>query len=93
VVSPLPDQSDVPISPELAVERNAVRRLEAQMAEQHGADTPAYWQAMANRLHQYLAGPRFAGGPPADDAGRRAYGWLVRVAAAYRALASTSVRS
>lgn len=93
MVSSLPDYSDVPISPELAEERNAVRRLEAAMAAEHGADTPAYWRAMADRLHQYLGSARFAGGPPKDEASRRAYGWLVRVAAAYRALASTSVSS
>jgi hypothetical protein len=92
VVSSLPDPSDVPISPELAEERNAVRRLEARMAEQHGADTPAYWRAMADQLHEYLASPRFST-VRRDEAGRRAYRWLVRVAAAYRALAGTSVGS
>jgi hypothetical protein len=99
VVSRLPDQpSDVPVPPELADERNVVRRLEAQMAAQHGADTPAYWHAMSDRLHAYLASPRFRSmntpnTQPCDEAARRAYGWLVRVAAAYRALAATSVRS
>ena len=93
MVTSLPDPSDVPISPELAEERNAVRRLEALMAEEHGADTPAYWRAMSDRLHEYLASSRFAGGPPRDDAARRAYFWLVRVAAAYRALAGFSVGS
>jgi hypothetical protein len=99
VVSSLPDPpSDVPVPPELAEERNVVRRLEAQMAAQHGADTPAYWRAMSDRLHAYLASPRFRAmttqnTPPADEAARRAYGWLVRVAAAYRALAATSIGS
>ncbi|HEY3610327.1 MAG TPA: hypothetical protein VGL06_22700 [Pseudonocardiaceae bacterium] len=95
----LPDQSsDVPVPPELTEERNVVRRLEAQMAAEHGADTPAYWRAMSERLHAYLASPRFKAmtgpdGQSRDEAARRAYGWLVRVAAAYRALAATSVRS
>ena len=99
VVSSLPDPpSDVPVPPELTEERNVVRRLEAQMAAEHGADTPAYWRAMAERLHAYLASPRFksVAGPDSaqcDEAARRAYGWLVRVAAAYRALAATSVSS
>ncbi|HYS38030.1 MAG TPA: hypothetical protein VEO01_20630 [Pseudonocardiaceae bacterium] len=95
----LPDQpSDVPVPAELTEERNVVRRLEAQMAAEHGADTPAYWRAMSERLHAYLASPRFksVAGPDSaqcDEAARRAYGWLVRVAAAYRALAATSVSS
>jgi len=94
VVSSLPDPSDVPISSELAEERNVVRRLEAQMAAEHGADTPAYWRAMSDRLHEYLASARFSSVvSQQDDAARRAYGWLVRVAAAYRALAGTSVGS
>jgi hypothetical protein len=93
VVSSLPDPSDVPISPEVAEERNAVRRLEALMAAEHGADTPAYWRAMSDRLHEYLASARFASAPPRDEAGRRAYFWLVRVAAAYRALAGFNVGS
>jgi hypothetical protein len=93
VVSSLPDPSDVPISPELATERNAVRRLEAQMAAEYGADTPAYWRAMSDRLHEYLASPRFAGGPPKDEATRKAYDWLLRVTSAYRALASINVGS
>jgi hypothetical protein len=68
------------------------------MAAEHGADTPAYWRAMSDRLHAYLASPRFQSmttpnAQPCDEAARRAYGWLVRVAAAYRALAATSVRS
>jgi hypothetical protein len=92
-----PPPSDVPVPPELAEERNTVRRLEAQLAAEHGADTPAYWRAMAEQLHQYLGSARFAdvrgsspSGGPADVAARRAYNWLVRVAAAYRALAATS---
>jgi hypothetical protein len=92
VVSSLPDPSDVPISAELAEERNVVRRLEARMAEEHGADTPAYWRAMADQLQEYLASPRFSTGPR-DEATRRAHGWLVRVAAAYRALAGINVGS
>jgi len=62
-----------------------VRRLEAAMAAEHGADTPAYWRAMSDRLHEYLRRTQ-----PRDD---RAHGWLVRVAAAYRALAGTSIGS
>jgi hypothetical protein len=89
------------VAAELAEERNVVRRLEAQMAAEHGADTPAYWHAMSDRLHAYLASPRFRSmntpntpnTPPCDEAARRAYGWLVRVAAAYRALAATSMQS
>jgi hypothetical protein len=103
VVSTQPDPppSDVPIPPELVEERNVVRRLEAQLAAEHGADTPAYWRAMADYLRDYLASPRFAAmhGPrhaapvSSTDPARRAYSWLVRVAAAYRALAATSVNN
>jgi hypothetical protein len=90
----LPEPSDIPVSPELAEVRNAVRRLEAQVAGEHGVDTPAYWGAMSNRLQEYLAGNRFApvAGVQRDRAAERAHQWLVRVAAAYRALAATSVR-
>lgn len=101
---PDPPPSDVPIPPELVEERNVVRRLEAQLAAVYGADTPAYWRAMADQLHAYLASARFAAmhGPrhaagsgtvAADDPARRAHSWLVRVAAAYRALAATSVNT
>jgi hypothetical protein len=79
------EPSDVPISPELAAERNMVRRLEAAMAAEHGVDTPAYWRAMSDRLHEHLRRTQ-----PRDE---RAHDWLVRVAAAYRALAGTSVGS
>jgi hypothetical protein len=83
---------------ELVEVRNVVRRLEAQLAIEHGADTPAYWCAMADRLHEYIACSRYAATntqartPPCatDDPARRAHAWLLRVASAYRALAATS---
>jgi hypothetical protein len=78
--------------------------LEARLAAVHGADTPAYWRAMADHLRDYLASPRFAAmnrprhsalAPPVsgEDPARRAHSWLVRIAAAYRALAATSVHN
>jgi hypothetical protein len=86
---------DVPVSPELAEMRNAVRRLEAQLAGEHGVDTPAYWRAMSDRLEGYVASNRFAPVPGMRQgrAAERAHNWLVRVAAAYRALAAPGVRS
>lgn len=82
--------SDVPLSPELAEVRNVVRQLEADMANRYGADTPAYWRAMSDQLAQRVTTHRFAptGGRYADRAAERAHRWLVRVAAAYRALAA-----
>jgi hypothetical protein len=86
--------ADIPTSPELAEVRDMVRRLEAQQAGNHGVDTPAYWRAMSDRLQEHLATSRFApvDGRYRDRAAERAYGWLVRCAAAYRALAATGVR-
>jgi hypothetical protein len=90
----VPEQpADVPVSPELAEVRDVVRRLEARTAVEHGVDTPAYWRAMSDHLQEHLAGNRFAPAPGQDRAAERAYGWLVRVAAAYRALAEPGVRS
>lgn len=85
-------ESEPPVVTELAAEREVVRRMEAQLAAEHGADTPEYWRAMAGRLQDYLAGPRFRlepGEQPSDDH-RRARRWLARVATGYRALAATS---
>jgi hypothetical protein len=96
VIDMLPDSpADPPSSPELAQVRDLVRRLEAQQAGEHGVDTPAYWRAMSDRLAEHLAASRFAPRPGwyRDPAAERAYAWLVRVAAAYRALAVTGVRS
>lgn len=86
-------QSDVPVSAELAEVRNVVRKLEARMAIEHGVDTPAYWRAMSDQLALQLAANRFApvDGRYADRAAERAYRWLVRVASAYRSLATTGV--
>jgi hypothetical protein len=92
----MPEQPlDVPVSPELAEIRNAVRRLEAQLAGEHGVDTPAYWRAMSDRLRGYVVDNRFAPVPgvPRSRAEERAHNWLVRVATAYRALAAPGVRS
>lgn len=91
MVSTLPDPAagfpippaDVPVSPELTEVRNLVRRLEAQLAVEHGMDNPAYWRAMSDRLQETLAGNRF-------QPGERAHRWLARVAGAYRALAASS---
>lgn len=94
VVSPLSEtQSDVPVSAELTEVRNVVRKLEAQMAIEHGVDTPAYWRAMSDQLAQQLAANRFApvDGTYADRAAERAHRWLVRIASAYRSLATTGV--
>jgi hypothetical protein len=87
--------AEIPVSPELAEVRDAVRRLEAQAAVEYRIDTPEYWRAMSERLEHYLAGNRFApaGGATADHATRRAYHWLERVTAAYRALAVTGASS
>jgi hypothetical protein len=87
----LPDQpADSVVPAELAEVRNAVRRLEAQLAARHGADTPAYWRAMSQRLDEALVTNRFApvDGQYRDAASRRAHHWLVRVATAYRSLAT-----
>jgi elongation factor P hydroxylase len=95
VVSPLSEtQSDVPVSPQLIEVRNTVRRMEAETAVEHGVDTPAYWRAMSDRLAEHLATNRFAPvhGRYADQSAELAHRWLVRIASAYRALASTGVR-
>ncbi|HEX5400851.1 MAG TPA: hypothetical protein VFX16_00970 [Pseudonocardiaceae bacterium] len=92
----LPDpHADTPSSPELAEARDVVRKMEAKQAGEHGVDTPAYWRAMSDRLQDHLIVSRFApvDGRYADQAAERAYGWLLRCAAAYRALAATSGRS
>jgi hypothetical protein len=92
----LPEEPmDVPVSPELAEMRNVVRRLEAQLANEHGVDTPAYWRAMSDRLQGYVINNRFAPetGTQHNRASERAHNWLVRVAAAYGALAQPGVRS
>jgi hypothetical protein len=97
VVSTLPDPpaDDMPVSPELVEERDVVRKLEAQMAAEHGVDTPAYWRAMSEQLNQYVADDRFrpVDGTSRTAAATRAHGWLLRVAAGYRALAATSIGS
>jgi hypothetical protein len=97
VVSPTPDPlteltdpTDATGQGELAEQRNLVRRLEASMAAEHGADTPAYWRAMSNQLETYLAQPRFAAEAGQDEPTDRAHAWLTRVASAYRALAASS---
>lgn len=95
MVSSLPDPpadppADIPVSPELTEVRNVVRRLEAQLSAEHGVDNPAYWRAMSDRLRETIASNRFAPQPgPECDAAHDAYRWLVRVAAAYRSLATT----
>lgn len=67
-----------------------VRRLEAQLSAEHGVDNPAYWRAMSEQLAETLASNRFAPEPGAErDAAHDAHRWLVRVAAAYRSLATT----
>jgi hypothetical protein len=95
VVSPLSETpSGLPVSPELAEVRNAVRRLEIETAVEHGVDTPAYWRTMSDRLAQHLATDRFApvNGDYTDRSAERAHRWLVRIASAYHALAATGVR-
>jgi hypothetical protein len=89
---PDPPADDLPVSPELAEERDVVRGLEARMAAEHGVDNPAYWAAMAEKLSEYIAGDRFAPveGVARGSAEARAHGYLVRVAAGYRALSATS---
>lgn len=96
MVSTLPDPAtgfaippaDVPVSPELTEVRTLVRRLETQLAAEHGLDNPVYWRAMSERLQDAL-----------DDSSRpeerseRARRWLARVAGAYRALAASELKS
>lgn len=70
-----------------------MRHLEAQVALEYGVDTPAYWRAVSDRLSHRLATNRFApvNGRYASAEAERAHRWLIRVTAAYRALARASV--
>jgi hypothetical protein len=89
VVSAVPDPATEPVPlTEMARERDTVRRMEARLAAEHGADTPAYWRAMSETLRDYLADPKFRGVTDRGEDHVRAHGWLTRVAAAYRALAA-----
>jgi hypothetical protein len=77
-------------SSDLADERDLVRRLEAELAARYGVDTPAYWRAMSDRLHEYLTSPDFTQrrAEIADVPLTRGDTWITRVAAAYQALAN-----
>ena len=88
----VPDQpADAVVPAELAEVRDAVRKLEAQLAARHGVDTPAYWRAMSLRLEEALSTNRYAPveGRYRSPGAEQAHRWLVRVATAYRALAAT----
>jgi hypothetical protein len=94
VQPPMEPPADPPVCAELVEVRDAVRGLEAEVAVRHCVDTPAYWRAMSERLDRYVATSRFqpVDGRLADASADRAYRWLARVAAGYRALAATDVR-
>lgn len=88
MASAVPDPATEPVVlTEMARERDVVRSLEARLAAEHGADTPAYWRAMSDALRDYLADPRFRGVAGRSEDHAQAHRWLTRVAAGYRALA------